>query len=107
MENYELEKKGCEDGKCPAVGYQKVEVSVPVTVTPFAKAGKAEVYCYGKAEVNHGKDHCKGIENGQCTFTISQKLLVAIPVLFGAVAKEGGTYVDCKDCYYDDGKGPR
>ncbi|NLK94265.1 MAG: hypothetical protein GX275_03590 [Clostridiales bacterium] len=100
-ENKELEKKEYEYGKCPTVGYQKVEVSVPITVTPYAKTGKADVYCYGKAEVKHGKEHCKGMENGQCTFTVSQKLLVAVPVVFGAVAKEGGTYVDCKDCYSD------
>ena len=33
------------EGTCPAVGYQKVAVCVPVLITPFAHTGKTVTKC--------------------------------------------------------------
>lgn len=80
---------------CPAVGYQKVNVCVPVTVTPFANAGATTTKCCCEPVVTPGDVSCPGEVNGVCTFTISQTVCVEVPVSFGAMAKVGDTYVDC------------
>lgn len=87
---------------CPAVGYQKVGVSVPVTVIPFAQAGATKTKCCGASVVLSGDTPCEGKKNGVCTFTLSQTLCIEIPVDFGATTIVGDTYVDCmKASSYD------
>lgn len=89
-------------GSCPAVGFQKAAVCVPVTVTPFAEAGKTKTKCCGDAVVTPGEQPCAGKKNGVCTFTISQTICVEVPVVFGANAVVGDTYVDCLDASSED-----
>lgn len=84
-----------ENATCPSVGYQAVNVSVPVTITPFAQAGATATRCCGKPIVKAGKSIGQGVKNGICNFTIGQNIVVAIPVGFGADAVVGDTYVDC------------
>lgn len=84
-----------ENMTCPAVGYQAVNVNVPVTITPFAKAGATATRCCGTPIVKSGKSIGQGTKNGICNFTIGQNIIVAIPVAFGAEAVVGDTYVDC------------
>lgn len=84
-----------EDETCPAVGYQAVAVSVPVTVRPFARTGTTATRCCGTPLVKSGRDVGPGTKNGFCSFTIGQNLVVAIPVAFGAQASVGDAYVDC------------
>lgn len=57
---------------CPTVAYQLSSVCVPVTVTPFAKAGVTVTKCCNKPEVTSGRTTCNGVKNGECVFTISQ-----------------------------------
>ena len=90
------------DQTCPAIGYQSASICVPVTVTPFAKAGTTITKCCGNAVVTPGKVPCEGIKNGACSFTISQDICVAVPVEFGAVATVGETFVNCNDASSDD-----
>lgn len=56
---------------CPATGFQRVSVCVPVTITPFAKTGKTKTTCCGDPVVVSGDTPCAGKKNGVCTFTIS------------------------------------
>lgn len=86
---------GCEmqEGGCPAMGYQKSTVCVPVTVTPFAHVGTPVVSCCGAPVVTEG-DVCSR-SGGICHFTISQELCVAVPVEFGARAVAGTPSVQC------------
>lgn len=84
-----------EDTTCPAIGYQQLNVCVPVKVTPFAKAGKTVTTCCGSPAVISGRTSCGGTQNGSCSFTISQTLCVAVPVEFGATAAVEETFVDC------------
>ncbi len=84
-----------ENETCPAVGYQAVNVNVPVTVKPFAKTGSTTTRCCGTPIVKSGKSIGQGTKNGICNFTIGQNIVVAIPVAFGAEATVGDTYVDC------------
>lgn len=90
------------DTTCPAIGYQKVNVCVPVTVTPFANSGTTKTTCCGEPIVVPGETPCSGKKNGVCNFTISQTICVEVPVDFGAKATVGDTYVDCLDASSDD-----
>lgn len=84
-----------DNATCPTVGYQAVNVNVPVTVTPFAHAGSTITRCCGTPIVKSGKATGQGTKNGTCNFTLGQNIVVAIPVAFGAEATVGDTYVDC------------
>lgn len=91
-----------ENQTCPTVAYQLSSVCVPVTVTPFAKAGTTVTKCCTKPTVTAGKSTCNGVKNGQCVFTISQDICVEVPVEFGAVAAVGDTYVACNGASADE-----
>ncbi len=91
-----------ENETCPTVGYQTASICVPVTVTPFAKAGVTTTKCCGEPIVTSGKNVCGGMKNGSCAFTISQNICVAVPVEFGAVATVGDTFVDCGGATAED-----
>ncbi len=80
---------------CPAVGYQDVNVCVPVTIKPFGDVGNVKTKCLGKASVLSECDQCPGETCGVCKFIISQKLRVEVPVIFGARAEVGDVAVDC------------
>lgn len=97
-----MEINAMENQTCPAVGYQAASVCVPVTVTPFAEAGKTVTKCCGEPVVVSGRDTCEGVKNGTCSFTISQNICVAVPVAFGAVATIGESYVNCKGATAED-----
>lgn len=80
---------------CPAVGFQKLTVCVPVKVTPSAHVETTYTKCCGKPVITSGSPSCGGSKNGSCVFTISQSICVAVPVEFSAAASVGDTYVDC------------
>lgn len=94
--------KDTTDGTCPAVGFQKASVCVPVIVTPFAHAGKTVTKCCGDPVVVPGDKPCPGKKNGACAFTISQTICVEVPVSFGANAMVGDTFVECMGASTDD-----
>lgn len=98
-EMYEtMHKKECEGldrTGCSAVGYQDVNVCIPVTIKPFGEVGNAKTKCIGKAVVAQGCSRCPGKPGEVCKFTISQKLRVEVPVIFGARAEAGEASVDC------------
>lgn len=80
---------------CLAVGYQDVDVCIPVTIRPFGEAGNAKTQCLGRPVVSAGCDLCQGKKDGVCKFTISQRLRVEVPVIFGARAEVGEAAVEC------------
>lgn len=82
---------------CPAVGYQRASVCVPVTITPFANVGDATTYCCGSPVITDGLSVCAGETRGTCTFTITQEICIAVPVVFGATAAVGDYTVQCLD----------
>lgn len=80
---------------CPAVGYQRASVCVPVTVTPFASVGDTTTYCCGDPVITNGLSICPGVTRGTCTFTITQEVCIAVPVVFGATASVDDYAVQC------------
>lgn len=89
------EPERCRKDTCPAVGYQKAEVSVPVTIRPFTNVGDAITKCCGDAVIIPEHHPCMGEKNGVCMFTIHQTICVEVPIEFGAVTTVGDTYIDC------------
>jgi hypothetical protein len=84
------------DKTCPAKAFQQATVCVPVTVVPFAEAGKPKTTCCGDPIIMPGKDTCCGRPNGTCSFTISQRICVEVPVIFGAKTVVGAPSVECE-----------
>lgn len=91
-----------DDKTCPATGFQKVSICVPVVVTPFAHAAKTVTKCCGEPVVVTNDMPCPGKKNGTCTFTLSQTICVEVPVEFGATAAVGDTFVECLGASADD-----
>lgn len=83
------------DTTCPAVGYQRSTICVPVTITPFAKPMSTQTFCCGEPIITPGVATCSGTVNGSCTFTITQDICVSVPVEFGATSTVGAPSVSC------------
>jgi len=91
----------CYDIKaCDRSASKSFEVSVPVTVTPYALPGEPDVSCGGEPRVRRGhrRRPCRGNSHD---FTISQTITVDIPIEFGArvcyeeyCSEERGSCVD-------------
>ena len=81
----------CEKTVCRAF-----EVSVPVTIIPFAEPRKPKVKCLREIEITPGHIRCKSKDN-RFKFTVTQKINVDIPIKFGAEV--------CYDeaCTFDNG----
>ena len=90
------------DRTCSTTAFQLSSVCVPVTVTPFAKAGHTVTKCCTKPEVVSGRVTCGGVKNGQCVFTVTQEICVEVPIEFGAVASVGDPFVTCNGASADD-----
>jgi len=81
---------------CPAVGYQMIEMCVPVHVKPFAKIGDTITKCCGPATVMPGTDRCDAMPPvGECGFTITQRICIEVPVEFGADVDTGEVHGTC------------
>lgn len=94
--NNEYEKMKNKES-CPAVGYQDIDVCVPVTIKPFGNTGNVKTQCLGNAVVVSGCDKCFGKPGGVCKLSIQQKLRVEVPVIFGAKVEIGEASVECED----------
>lgn len=88
------QENACQQGGCAVNAYQRVGVSVPVTLTPYATVGEMTTTCCGDPKIIEGEGPCEGTQNGSCSFTISQTLCMTVPVTFGCDASVGGTTVN-------------
>ena len=84
-----------ETNPCETTFFQKETVCVPVTVTPFADAGRARATCCGEPIVSN-QSSCSGTRRS-CTFTVTQTICVEIPITFGATIDTGTATVQCGD----------
>ena len=85
--NYNNWEDNCEDDKsrrsCEKNVNKLYDVSVPVTVTPFAVPKGPEIKCPGDAKITPGHKHCDRRDKS-FKFTITQRINVEMPVKFGA-----------------------
>ena len=81
---------------CPSVGYQVVEMCVPVHVNPRVEIGETTTKCCGPAEITPGINHCEGTPLDRCGFTIRQKMCVQVPVDFSVNTDTGQPLMRCQ-----------
>jgi hypothetical protein len=102
------ENKGSECSTCEVWAYQKANVCVNVTVTPWAECGTPIVYCHGDPILNEVPNSTCPTNTEACTFTITQVVHIQIPVKFGAKACTSDEKFAClkptltKTCREDD-----
>ncbi len=87
---------------CNVVEYSYANISVPVSIAPYAEIGKITSKCYGKAKVTNGNEMPSGSACGCCTFVVSQNICVEIPIEFGTSVVTGGAYIDCLGATMDN-----
>ena len=63
-----------ENQTYPTVAYQLSSVCVPVTVTPFAKAGQTVTKCCTKPTVIAGRYTCNGVKNERGTIAMARTM---------------------------------
>jgi len=82
------------EATCDAVGHKMVDISIPVSVTPFARVGTITTRCCGEPTITPGINVPSG-PSTNCDFTISQRICVEVPVEFGATVTPGEEHVEC------------
>ena len=84
-------KEDCYDIQpCEKNVSRTYDINVPVTVKPYATAGKPEVKCAGECEVCCGHKRC-GNPDSDFEFTLTQKITIDIPIKCGAEICYGKT----------------
>jgi len=79
------DERNCHDiQSCRKSVCKSFDVSVPVTVTPFAVPEKPDVKCAGEITISPGHKCCESDSNS-FEFTITQRVYADIPIKFGAV----------------------
>ena len=81
---HEGEDRDCyEINTCDRNVHRSYEVSLPITITPYALPGEPDVCCGGDARVRRGHKRCDNNNKGH-EFTVSQIINIEIPIEFGA-----------------------
>jgi len=82
--HHECEDSDCYDIKaCDRNVRKSFEVSLPITITPFALSGEPDACCRGDAKIRRGHKQCDGRRESY-EFTISQIIDIEVPIEFGA-----------------------
>jgi hypothetical protein len=82
---------------CERTVTRHYDISVPVTVTPYATPEKPDVSCMSDITITCGHTPCDN-PNNTFGFTVTQKIMVEIPIKFGAEVCYGKACADgeCK-----------
>jgi len=82
---------GCFDlHSCERDVCRRFDVSVPVTIRPFAETESPEARCVGETIITIGRVPCES-DRRVFEFTITQRIDVDIPIRFGAEVCLGET----------------
>ena len=82
--HHECEDTDCYDIKaCNRNVRRSFEVSLPITITPYAQPGEPGACCGGDVKIKHGHKRCYDRSKSR-EFTLSQIINVEIPIEFGA-----------------------
>lgn len=80
----------CEEGSCEQDFCRLFDVSLPITVIPFAIPGTPEITCEGELDIIQSHVPCDN-EIINFEFTLRQRIRVDLPVRFGAQVCPGET----------------
>ena len=82
--HHECEDRDCYDiAACDRNARRSFEVSLPITITPYALPGEPDACCGGEARIRRGHIRCDRRSKSH-EFTVSQIINVEIPIEFGA-----------------------
>jgi len=82
--HHKHENNDCYDIKaCDRNARRSFEVSLPITITPYAIPSEPGACCGSDARIRHGHKKCD-YRNKSHEFTVSQIINVEIPIEFGA-----------------------
>ena len=79
---------------CISTAYQKMRVSVPVTVKPVAYDLPATIYCCGDPCIKYKPIPCRGVNKSICSFVLTQNLCIEIPIVISAKTMVGKSFVN-------------
>ena len=76
---------------CEKIGYQYLDISVPIEVSPNVTVGQIEAECCGEPSVC-----CKENSAGStCEITVTQRISLSLPIRYGITACKGGNKINC------------
>lgn len=80
---------------CEKVGYQYLDISVPIEVRPNVTVGQIEAECCGEPTVS-----CRGSAGNTCEITVTQRINLSLPIRYGITACKGDDKIGCssEDC---------
>jgi hypothetical protein len=73
----------CDKGSCENTFCHMYDVSLPITVTPFATPESPEITCDGELSIKPSHVSCKN-PTVSFKYTLTQRIRVEIPARFGA-----------------------
>jgi len=95
----------CDEGHCEQEFCRMYDVSLPITVIPFATPEIPDITCVGELDVMIGHRPCPSDET-EFEYTLSQKIKVELPVRFGAqVCLDETCVIDDGECEESNGDG--
>jgi len=95
--HHECDDRDCHDIKaCDRNIHRSFEVSLPITIIPYALPGEPDACCGSEARIRHGHRRSDHTSNRH-EFTVSQIINVEIPIEFGAKI--------CYEDYYSEERG--
>jgi len=82
--HHECEDSDCYDIEaCDRNVHRSFEVSLPITIIPYALPCEPDACCGGEVKIRHGHKRCDRRSKSH-EYTISQIINVEIPIEFGA-----------------------
>lgn len=84
----------CPQDECMKIGYQYVDVSVPIQLSPHTTLDKVEIECCGEPTVSCQENCCKNTVE----VVVAQRVRVKFPIHYTVTACMGESVLECADC---------
>ncbi len=91
--HHEHEKCCGDKPACKKLVSQYADISLPVSIMPYAIMGEACTECCGEPVVSLTQRGCG--HGCKCELVVTQKLKVKIPIVYGADTEKEGCHVRC------------
>lgn len=81
----------CSQDECIKIGYQYMDVSVPIRLNPRTSLDKVEIECCGEPTVSCQESCC----NNTVEAVVTQRVRVKFPIHYTVTACMGESVLDC------------
>ena len=76
---------------CEKIGYQYLDISVPIEVRPNVTVGQIEAECCGEPSVCCTENSA----GNTCEITVTQRISLSLPIRYGITACKGDNKINC------------